>query len=66
MPGRLWLVVALEGEVVVETIKGRGGEAKWVYRLERDGAVGGDEQCGVGIEWGHMTDAMVECAESHC
>ena len=56
MPGRLELAVALEGKVIVETTKGGGlegggWEVEWVHRLEREGAVGGGEQCGVGGEW---------------
>lgn len=71
MPGRLELAVALEGKVIVETTKGGGlegggWEVEWVHRLEREGAVGGGEQCGVGGEWCHMTEAMVEGAEGHC
>jgi len=71
VPGRLGLVVALEGKVIVETVKGGGFECggcevEWVHRLKREGAVGGDEQCGAGGEWGHMTEAMVEGAEGHC
>jgi len=34
VPGRLRLVVALEGEVVVETIKGRGGETELGHMTE--------------------------------
>jgi len=66
VPGRLGLVVALESEIIVETIEGGGGEVERMRRLEREGAVEGDEQCGVGGKWGHMTEAMVEGAEGHC
>jgi len=68
VPGRLGLVVALEGKVIVEggRFECGGCEVEWVHRLKREGAVGGDEQCGAGGEWGHMTEAMVEGAEGHC
>lgn len=69
VPGRLWLVVALESEVIVETIKGvgvEGGEILWVGRLEGELAVGGDEQSGIGGVGSHMTEAVVESAEGHC